>query len=214
MSSRTVKLSVQNTLPNSHQGISYNRDTCTKNENYYSLFCLSPDKEFLVGMTCFILKKISVTLCLVAALKFQRFLPWQIKCRGNYMKLHFASALPLQCFCRGWQDFILRASAFTWATSAKTSTRSKLVRLLALLHISPRIRSIMCTIQFKILKDHQYTFKVRRHPLFVAAQVIIITIRFTHMKNNRFTSQSSLLSIWPYVGLCFFKQRGCFNSIH
>ena len=89
-------------LPNSHQGISYNRDTCTKNENYYSLFCLSPDKEFLVGMTCFILKKISVILCLVAALKFQRFLPWQIKFRGNDMKLHFASAFPLQCFCRSW----------------------------------------------------------------------------------------------------------------
>ena len=134
---------------------------------------------------------------LVAALEFQRFLQRQIKCQGNYMKIHFTSALPRECFCRGWYDFIVRVLAFTWATSAKTSARSKLVRLLTLLHISPRIRSIMCTIQFKILKDHQYTFKVRRHPLFVAAYVIIITIRFTYMKNNRFTSQSSLLSIWP-----------------
>ena len=67
------------------------------------------------------------------------------------MKIHFASAFPRQCFCRGWQDFILRALVFT---SAKISMRSKLVRLLPLLHISPRIRSIMCTIQFKILKDH------------------------------------------------------------
>ena len=133
---------------------------------------------------------------LYTALEFQGFLPWQIKCQGNYMKMHFASGLPRQCFCRGWQDFILRASAFTWATSAKTSTRSKLVRLLALLHISPRIRSIMCTIQFKILKDHWYTFKVRRHPLFEAAYVMTITIRFTQIKNNRFTLQSSLLSIW------------------
>ena len=58
-------LSVQNTLHNSQQGISYNRDTCTKNENCYSLFCLSPDNEFLVGMTCFILEKIWVVLCLV-----------------------------------------------------------------------------------------------------------------------------------------------------
>ena len=113
-----------------------------------------------------------------------KFLLWQIKCQGNYMKIHFASALPRQCFCRGWQDFILRASAFTWPTSAKTSMRSKLVRLLPLLHISPRIRSIMCTIQFKILKDHQYRFKVRHHPLFVAAYIMIITIRFTYMKNN------------------------------
>ena len=38
------------------------------------------------------------------------------------------------------------ASAFSLETSVKTSTRSKLVRLLPLLHISPRIRSIMCTI--------------------------------------------------------------------
>ena len=84
-----------------------------------------------------------------AALEFQHFLPRQIKCRGNYMKIHFALALPRQCFCRGWQDFILRASAFTSGTSAKTSTRSKLVRFLPLLHISPRIRSIMYRIQFK-----------------------------------------------------------------
>ena len=34
------------------------------------------------------------------------------------------------------------------------TTRSKLVRLLPLLHISPRIRSIMCTIQLKLLKIH------------------------------------------------------------
>ena len=125
------------------------------------------------------------------ALEFQHFLPRQIKCRGNYMKIHFASALPLQYFCRGQQDFILRASAFT---AAKTSMRSKLARLLHLLHISPRIRSVMCTIQFKLLQDHQYAFKVRRH-LFVAACVLIITIRFTYMTNKRFTSQSSLLSI-------------------
>ena len=37
-----------------------------------------------------------------AALEFQHFFPRQIKCRGNYMKIHFASALPRQCFCRGW----------------------------------------------------------------------------------------------------------------
>ena len=62
------------------------------------------------------------------------------------MKKHFASAFSWQCFCRGWQYFILRASVFTLSTSAKTSTRSKLVKLLSLLNISPRIRSIMCTI--------------------------------------------------------------------
>ena len=79
-------------------------------------------------------------------LKFQHFLLRQIKCRGNYMKIHFASAFPWQCFCQGWQDFILSASVFTWATSAKTLTRSKLVKLPPLLHISPRIMcSIMCT---------------------------------------------------------------------
>ena len=26
--------------------------------------------------------------------------------RGNYMKIHFASAFPRQCFCWGWQDFV------------------------------------------------------------------------------------------------------------
>ena len=132
-----------------------------------------------------------------AALKFQHFLSWQIKCRGSYMKIHFALALPQQCFCQGWWDFISRVLAFTSATSAKTSMRSKLVMLLPLLHISSRTRSIMCIIQFKLLKDHQYTFKVRCHPLFVAASVIIITIWFMYMTNNRLTLQSSLLSIWP-----------------
>ena len=120
------------------------------------------------------------------------------------MKIHFALALSWQCFCQGWQDFTLKALAFISATSAKTSMRSKLVQLLPLLHISTRIRSIMCTIQFKLLKNHQYTFKVRRHPLFVAACVIIITIRFTYMANTRFTSQSWLLSI-----CC---KQGCVSS--
>ena len=77
---------------------------------------------------------------------FSIFLLWQIKYWGNYMKMHFTRVFPRQCFCRCWQDFILRASAYTSATLAKTSVRSKLVRLLPLLHISPRIRSIMCTI--------------------------------------------------------------------
>ena len=62
------------------------------------------------------------------------------------MKIDFTSAFPQQYFCWGWQDFILRASVVTLATLAKPSTRSKLVKLLHLLHISPRIRSIMCTI--------------------------------------------------------------------
>ena len=75
------------------------------------------------------------------ALKFEHFLPLQIKWRGNYMKIHFASAFPLQYFCRGWQDFILRASVFTLGTLAKASVRVKLVKLLTLLHISPKIRS-------------------------------------------------------------------------
>ena len=58
------------------------------------------------------------------------------------MKTHFASAF----VCRGQQDFILKVSVFTSATSPKTSTRSKLVKLVLLLQILRRIRSIMCTI--------------------------------------------------------------------
>ena len=67
------------------------------------------------------------------------------------MKIHFASSFPWHCFCWGRQDFILRASVFTLATLAQTSTRSKLVKLLPLFHISPRMRSIMCTIVVQIL---------------------------------------------------------------
>ena len=94
----------------------------------------------------------------LTALEFQHFLLRQIKCCGNYMKMHFSSAFHRQCFCRGWDDFILRASAFTSATSAKTSTRSKFVRLLPLLHISPRIRSIMCTIIALQILLYQYCY--------------------------------------------------------
>ena len=45
------------------------------------------------------------------------------------MKIHFASAFPLQYFCQGWQDFILRASVFTLGTLAKALARIKLVKL-------------------------------------------------------------------------------------
>ena len=56
------------------------------------------------------------------------------------MKIDSASAFPRQCFCRGSQDFILRAWLFT---SAKTSARRRLVTLLPLLHISQTIRRIV-----------------------------------------------------------------------
>ena len=113
------------------------------------------------------------------------------------MKIHFASALPQQCFCQGWQDFILRASAFTSAISAKTLTKSKLVRLLPLRHISPKIGSIMCTIQFRLSK-------VKGHPLFIAACVIVITIHFMHMTKNRIIGKA----------LCyqFSYKQGCVSS--
>ena len=92
-----------------------------------------------------------------AALKFNHFLLRQIKLRGNYMEIHYASTFPRQCFCQGWQDFILRASVFTSATSPKTSTRSKLVRLLLLLHISQRISNYVykyCYMQCSVLFSH------------------------------------------------------------
>ena len=105
-----------------------------------------------------------------SALKFQHFLSWQIKCQGNYMKIHSASAFPQQCFCWGWQDFILRALVFTLATSTKTLTRSKLVRLLSLLHISQRIRSIMCTIIVVQILLHKYCY-------------MQCSVLFSHVKN-------------------------------
>ena len=86
------------------------------------------------------------------------------------MKISSASALPRQCFCRVWQDFILRASVFTSATSAKTLTRSKLVRLLPLLHISQRIRSIMCTIIVVQILLHKYCY-------------MQCSVLFSHVKN-------------------------------
>ena len=111
-----------------------------------------------------------IHLVATSALEFQHFLPRQIKCRGNYMKIHFASAFPRQCFCRGWQDFILRTSVFTSATSAKTLTRSKLVRLLPLLHISSRIRSIMCTNIFVQILLFKYCY-------------MQCNVLFSHVKN-------------------------------
>ena len=85
------------------------------------------------------------------------------------MKIHFVSAFPWQCFCRGWQGFILRVSVFTSATLAKTSTRSKLVKLLPLLHISPRIRSIACTIIVVQILLHTYYMQYN--------------VLFSHVKN-------------------------------
>ena len=86
------------------------------------------------------------------------------------MKMHFASAFPQQCFSRGWQDFILRASAFTLATSTKTSARIKLVRSLPLLHILPRIISIMCTIIVAQLLLYKYCY-------------MQCNVLFSHVKN-------------------------------
>ena len=48
---------------------------------------------------------------------------------------------------------------FTSATSAKTSTRSKLLRFLPVLHISQRIRSIMCTFIFVQILLYKYCYK-------------------------------------------------------
>ena len=81
------------------------------------------------------------------------------------MKIDFASAFPWQCLCQVWQDFIKRASAFTSATSAKTWMRSKLVRFLPLLHISPRIRSIISTIIVVQILLYIYCY-VQCHVLF------------------------------------------------
>ena len=67
------------------------------------------------------------------ALEFQHFLLWHMKCWGNYLKMHFALA-----------------------NLAKTSTKNKLARLLPLLHISPRIRSICTIIIVQILLYKYY----------------------------------------------------------
>ena len=121
---------------------------------------------------CFIanFKKGFVFFLLSAAFEFQHFLQWQIKCQGNYLKIHFASAFRRQCFCRGSQDFILRATVFTSVTSAETAARSKLVRLLPLLHISPRIRSIMCTIVVAQVLLSKYCY-------------VQCNVLFSHVKN-------------------------------
>ena len=91
-----------------------------------------------------LLQKNPKCIYMISDIELQHFLPQQIKCRNNYMKIHFASAFPRQCFCRGWQDF--KSLRFYLSNLGKNLTRSKLVKLLRLLHISPRIRSIMYTI--------------------------------------------------------------------
>ena len=68
------------------------------------------------------------------------FLPQQMKCRGNYIKIHFVLAFPRQCF-------LPMLAVFSIKNLGKTSARTKLVRLFPLLHISPRIRSILCTVR-------------------------------------------------------------------
>ena len=103
-------------------------------------------------------------------MEFQHFLLQQIKCWGNYMKIDFASAFPGQCFFQGWQNFMLWALVFTSATSAKSLTRKKLVKLLPLLHISARIRSIMCTIIVVQILLYKYCYTQRN-------------VLFSHPKN-------------------------------
>ena len=88
------------------------------------------------------------------------------------MKIRFALAFPWQCFCRGWQDFILRASVLT---SAKTSRRSELVKLLPLLYISPRKRSIMCTIIIVQILLYKYCY-MQCHVLFSHVKKCILKI--------------------------------------
>ena len=78
--------------------------------------------------------------------------------RWLYENIDFALAFPQQCFCWGWQDFILRDSVFTSVTSAKTLTWSKLVNFLTLLHILLRIRSIMHTIIVVQILLHKYCY--------------------------------------------------------
>ena len=86
------------------------------------------------------------------------FLPRQRKCRGNYMKIHFALTFTWQCFGQGWKDFIFRVLVFTLATPAKISTRNNFIRLLRLLNIWPRKRSIMCAnIELQILL-YEYSY--------------------------------------------------------
>ena len=79
-------------MHNSQQGIRYNRNTCTKNENFYSFFCLSPGNEFLVEMTFFYWWKIgfycvSLAKSVVLTKQFATFKPrklwWQLKV-SNY----------------------------------------------------------------------------------------------------------------------------------
>ena len=90
--------------------------------------------------------------------------------------MYFASTFP-QCFCGDWQGFILRASAFTSATSTKTSTRSNFVKLLPLLHISPRIRSIMCTIIAVQILLYKYCY-MQCNVLFYHVKNCVLKIRF------------------------------------
>ena len=118
-----------------------------------------------------------------AVLKFQHFLLQQIKCWGNYMKMYFASTFPPQCFCRDWQGFILRASAFTSATSTKTST-SNFVKLLSLLHISPRIRSIMCIITAVQILLYKYCY-MQCNVLFYHIKNCVLKIHFDALLSSK-----------------------------
>ena len=118
-------------------------------------------------------------------------------------------AFPQQCFCRGWQDFILRAFVFTSATSAKTSTRSKLVRLLPLLHISTRIRSIMCTIIVVQILLYKYCH-MQCNVLFSRIKNCVLKIisdaLFEFKNKNKY--ERKMLN-----RLRIFKRKICINSL-
>ena len=77
------------------------------------------------------------------------------------MKTHFASALA---------GFYIKSLGIYFGNLGKNFDENKLVKLLPLLHISPRIRSIMCTITVVQILFYKYCY-------------IQCNVLFPHVKN-------------------------------
>ena len=84
------------------------------------------------------------------------------------MKTHFASALA---------GFYIKSLGIYFGNLGKNFDENKLVKLLPLLHISPRIRSIMCTIIVVQILLYKYCY-MQCNVLFYHVKNCVLKIHF------------------------------------
>ena len=86
-------------------------------------------------------------ICNIAACEFQHFLLQQIKCRGRQLyENKFCLDFSLTMFLPRLAGFYIKNLGICLSNLGKNFEKKKTCKLAPLLHISPWIRSIMCTI--------------------------------------------------------------------